>query len=248
MASQRRRKLDCSWSPSFSLSMARAPFAGPNPGSGRRPRTHSHHLCRTGRAARGGLPRGRISEVIGPATSGKLTLAAKVIASAHRDRDAVAAWVDTWRTCDRRLHAPVRSRPEPSFGGPARHLGECAGNGPAPDREPLIGRSGGGHAAWHPEDPSLMRGACRRARPAGHAAGRNVDGHPVSDRSRAIVTRARPCRSGARKHQSRAVDYPERRRPRLRRSDGVAQKPSRSAPAPRASESHFNGTVRGDGL
>lgn len=48
----------------------------------------------------GGLPRGKISEIIGPATSGKLTVAAKVIASAHRDRDAVAAWIDTWRTCD----------------------------------------------------------------------------------------------------------------------------------------------------
>jgi recombination protein RecA len=48
----------------------------------------------------GGLPRGRISEVIGPATSGKLTLAAKTIAAAHRERDAVAAWIDTWRTCD----------------------------------------------------------------------------------------------------------------------------------------------------
>lgn len=48
----------------------------------------------------GGLPRGRISDVIGPATSGKLTLAAKVISAAHRERDAVAAWIDTWRTCD----------------------------------------------------------------------------------------------------------------------------------------------------
>jgi recombination protein RecA len=48
----------------------------------------------------GGLPRGRISEISGPATSGKLTVAAKVIAAAHRERDAVAAWVDTWHTCD----------------------------------------------------------------------------------------------------------------------------------------------------
>jgi recombination protein RecA len=48
----------------------------------------------------GGLPRGRISEVVGPATSGKLTLAAKVISAAHRDRDAVAAWIDMWRTVD----------------------------------------------------------------------------------------------------------------------------------------------------
>jgi recombination protein RecA len=48
----------------------------------------------------GGLPRGRISEVTGPATSGKLTLAAKVISAAHRERDAVAAWIDTWRTFD----------------------------------------------------------------------------------------------------------------------------------------------------
>jgi recombination protein RecA len=48
----------------------------------------------------GGLPRGRISELIGPATSGKVTLAAKVLASAHRDRAALVAWVDLTRTCD----------------------------------------------------------------------------------------------------------------------------------------------------
>jgi recombination protein RecA len=48
----------------------------------------------------GGIPRGRISEIIGPATSGKVTLAAKVLASAHRDRAALVAWVDLTRTCD----------------------------------------------------------------------------------------------------------------------------------------------------
>jgi recombination protein RecA len=48
----------------------------------------------------GGLPRGRISEIIGPATSGKVTLAAKVLASAQRERDALVAWLDPGRTCD----------------------------------------------------------------------------------------------------------------------------------------------------
>lgn len=48
----------------------------------------------------GGLPRGRITEIVGPATSGKVTLAAKVVASAHRARDALAAWFDVSRTCD----------------------------------------------------------------------------------------------------------------------------------------------------
>jgi recombination protein RecA len=48
----------------------------------------------------GGLPRGRISEIIGPATSGKVTLAAKVLAAAQRDRDALVAWLDLARTCD----------------------------------------------------------------------------------------------------------------------------------------------------
>lgn len=48
----------------------------------------------------GGLPRGRISEIVGPATSGKITLAAKVLAAAQRDRDALVAWVDLSRTCD----------------------------------------------------------------------------------------------------------------------------------------------------
>lgn len=48
----------------------------------------------------GGLPRGRISEIIGPATSGKVTLAAKVLAAAQRERDAIVAWLDLGRTCD----------------------------------------------------------------------------------------------------------------------------------------------------
>jgi recombination protein RecA len=48
----------------------------------------------------GGLPRGRISEIVGPATSGKVTLAAKVLASAQRERDALVAWLDLGRTCD----------------------------------------------------------------------------------------------------------------------------------------------------
>jgi RecA/RadA recombinase len=48
----------------------------------------------------GGLPRGRISEIIGPATSGKVTLAAKVLAAAQQDREALVAWLDLGRTCD----------------------------------------------------------------------------------------------------------------------------------------------------
>jgi recombination protein RecA len=48
----------------------------------------------------GGLPRGRISEIIGPATSGKVTLAARVLAAAQREREAVVAWLDLGRTCD----------------------------------------------------------------------------------------------------------------------------------------------------
>jgi recombination protein RecA len=48
----------------------------------------------------GGLPRGRISEIIGPVTSGKVTLAAKVLTAAQRERDALVAWLDLGRTCD----------------------------------------------------------------------------------------------------------------------------------------------------
>lgn len=49
----------------------------------------------------GGLPQGRLSEIAGATTSGKLTLAAKTIAAAHRlDRDALAAWLDLPGTCD----------------------------------------------------------------------------------------------------------------------------------------------------
>ncbi len=48
----------------------------------------------------GGLPRGRISEIIGPATSGKITLAAKVLAAAQRDPQALVVWLDLGRACD----------------------------------------------------------------------------------------------------------------------------------------------------
>jgi recombination protein RecA len=48
----------------------------------------------------GGLPRGRISEVSGRVTSGKLTLAAKVLSAAQREPDALVAWLDLGRTCD----------------------------------------------------------------------------------------------------------------------------------------------------
>ncbi len=48
----------------------------------------------------GGMPRGRISEIVGPATSGKVTLAARVLAAAHGEREAVCAWLDLSRTCD----------------------------------------------------------------------------------------------------------------------------------------------------
>jgi len=48
----------------------------------------------------GGLPRGRITEILGPATSGKVTLAAKTLSAAHGEREALVAWLDLPRTCD----------------------------------------------------------------------------------------------------------------------------------------------------
>ena len=49
----------------------------------------------------GGLPQGRITEISGPATSGKLTIAAKTIATAHRlDADVLAAWIDPSHSLD----------------------------------------------------------------------------------------------------------------------------------------------------
>ena len=50
--------------------------------------------------ASGGIPRGRLTELSGPATSGKVTLAAKVLSAAHAERGALVAWVDLGRTCD----------------------------------------------------------------------------------------------------------------------------------------------------
>jgi recombination protein RecA len=48
----------------------------------------------------GGLPRGRLSEIVGPATSGKVTLAAKILSAAHGAPGALVAWLDLPRTCD----------------------------------------------------------------------------------------------------------------------------------------------------
>ncbi len=48
----------------------------------------------------GGLPAGRITEISGPATSGKVTLAAKALAAAQQDSKALVAWLDLGRTCD----------------------------------------------------------------------------------------------------------------------------------------------------
>jgi recombination protein RecA len=50
--------------------------------------------------APGGIPRGRLTELSGPATSGKVTLAAKVLSAAHAERGALVAWMDLSRTCD----------------------------------------------------------------------------------------------------------------------------------------------------
>ena len=48
----------------------------------------------------GGLPRGRISQISGPVTSGKVTLAARVLSAAQREPEAMVAWLDLSRTCD----------------------------------------------------------------------------------------------------------------------------------------------------
>ncbi len=48
----------------------------------------------------GGIPRGRLTEIVGPATSGKVTLAAKILAAAQRESDVLVAWLDLSRTCD----------------------------------------------------------------------------------------------------------------------------------------------------
>ena len=48
----------------------------------------------------GGLPAGRITELSGPATSGKVTLAAKTLAAAQQEPQALVAWLDLGRTCD----------------------------------------------------------------------------------------------------------------------------------------------------
>ena len=45
-------------------------------------------------------PCGRITEILGQATSGKVTLAAKTLTVAQQERDALVAWLDLPRTCD----------------------------------------------------------------------------------------------------------------------------------------------------
>ena len=43
---------------------------------------------------------GVISEILGPATSGKVTLAAKTLSAAHAERNALVSWLDLPLTCD----------------------------------------------------------------------------------------------------------------------------------------------------
>jgi RecA/RadA recombinase len=50
--------------------------------------------------APGGVPRGQLTLLSGPVTSGKVTLAAKILSTAHADRRALVAWIDPSRTCD----------------------------------------------------------------------------------------------------------------------------------------------------
>jgi recombination protein RecA len=101
MASSRRRKLDLVVS-SLQLkygpqAIHRAPAAAGMPGVARIPTAFPALDV----ALQGGWPRGRLSELCGPATSGKLTLAAKAIATLQQvDPQALAAWLDTTRTCD----------------------------------------------------------------------------------------------------------------------------------------------------
>jgi recombination protein RecA len=101
MAPSRRRKLDLVVS-SLQLkygpqAIHRAPAAEATPGVARVPTA----FPALDAALQGGWPRGRLSELCGPATSGKLTLAAKAIATLQQaDPQALAAWLDTTRTCD----------------------------------------------------------------------------------------------------------------------------------------------------
>jgi recombination protein RecA len=101
MAPSRRRKLDLVVS-SLQLkygpqAIHRAPAAEATPGVARVPTA----FPALDAALQGGWPRGRLSELCGPATSGKLTLAAKAIATLQQaDGQALAAWLDTTRTCD----------------------------------------------------------------------------------------------------------------------------------------------------
>ena len=101
MTSQRRRKLDLvvsglqlKYGPQ---AIHRAPCAEAEAAIGRVPTS----FPALDAALQGGLPRGRITEICGPTTSGKLTVAAKAIATLHQqDALALAAWLDPTRTCD----------------------------------------------------------------------------------------------------------------------------------------------------
>jgi recombination protein RecA len=101
MSSSRRRKLDAVVA---RLQLEHGPRAirraGPDERTPPAPRIATS-FTELDAALGGGLPQGRISEIAGATTSGKLTLAAKTIATAHRrDREALAAWIDPHNTCD----------------------------------------------------------------------------------------------------------------------------------------------------
>lgn len=101
MASQRQRKLDAVVS-RLQLVYGPAALRRADPGEKRAPVPRiATSFAELDAALDGGLPQGYLTEISGPATSGKLTLTAKAIATAHGlDADVLAAWIDPTHTCD----------------------------------------------------------------------------------------------------------------------------------------------------
>src|SRR3989449_10599224 len=60
----------------------------------------------------GGIPRGRVTEIFGPESSGKTTLALHVVGNAQRAGGA-AAYIDAERSEERRVGKECRSRWSP---------------------------------------------------------------------------------------------------------------------------------------
>ena len=198
-------------------------------------------------ALQGGWPRGRLSELCGPVTSGKLTLAAKAIAALQQADAAGPRRLAGYHTHLRpRLSAALRRRSAPAAGGARRYADRRAGAAAAPGGKQHARFPGRGCAAhW------IRRRRHPVCRPGTPGPARGAHGHrgPLSERNAGNLPGAGPRRGRAGVPAPRAVAHARRRMCAATKGQAEVIKNRFGPTGVRVPvRIVFNGTVRGEGL